>query len=239
MTFEVWPSWHYKQVPYLIEKGRLNSLSVVCVNLLLSCAAWFISWGMLREPCWAAQEGAPQREREPGKGFLWRKWRLRGHLSVSRHDQVHKKAMTIAPYRSQDKVMGQQNTAAGKKKMSLWRGLSWPDHSGYHMSPFAYRGSARSPHASATAPTQPPLHPHMSAKPSAWGTKCPPETHVWDARCKNADSEEGVSEKYINVISSVALTGVFLAVSMRKHLSGKMVFRQLSLFLEKKIGQTF
>lgn len=61
MMFEVWPSRHYRQVPYLMEKGRLNSLSVVCVTLPLSCAAWFIPRGMLREPCWATQRGGLQR----------------------------------------------------------------------------------------------------------------------------------------------------------------------------------
>lgn len=34
---------------------------------------WFISCGMLREPSQAAQWGAPWREGEPGKGFLWSK----------------------------------------------------------------------------------------------------------------------------------------------------------------------
>lgn len=56
---------------------------------------------------------------------------------------------------------------------------------------------------------------------------------------KNTDSARKESdEKYIHLTSFVALTGVFLAVSVRKSVGGKVVFRELSSFLEKDIGQT-
>lgn len=113
-----------------------------CQFFLELFCMWFISCGMLREPCQAAQWGAPWREDEPGKGFLWRKQRLREYLSGFKHDWVHEKVSPIATSRSQDEVMRQQNTAAGKEKISLWRDLSWSDHSGYCIFPLPFYGSS-------------------------------------------------------------------------------------------------
>lgn len=80
-------------------------------------------------------------------------------------------------------------------------------------------------------------HLHTPGKVSAWGIRCPPEPGM--LHTKNADlARKESDEKYIHVTSFVALTGVFLAVSVRKHVGGKVVSRELSSFLKKDTRQT-
>lgn len=185
------------QIGTLSAWKGMNSLSVVCVNLL-SCAAWFICGGCWENHVGLLGEGILQGKVNQGKGFSEGNEDLENIFQFLGMTEYTRKQRPLPHLDLRPRWWDSKTPLLGKRRClceEIWVGLITV---GTTCPPFFTMG-LQNGHVPALQ--HPPSHHHTHQPSPQPRTQSVPKTHVWDARHQKCRlREEGVSEKCINVI---------------------------------------